>query len=211
MPCSFFLLLLLLLLSFFSLPNLSGRRLDVCHTCARGVALVRILDPGLKRAACGSLKIQDAKIVKNLPSGHHRTTLSGYIFATIRHVWTIGKNFLSRSISSTCAHNMVNFGPLAAEIGPVVWRTPANFNGFRVLAALLQRRRSTKVNQTLHYVWPSPGLVRYIYTFGISCPLTEFYHVQNSLCVHLCTIAQVSRAISAQIRHLSSSLHGRTI
>jgi len=35
----------------------------------------------------------------------------------------------------------VNFGPLAAEIGPVVWGTPANFNGFRVLAALLQQRR----------------------------------------------------------------------
>jgi len=32
---------------------------------------------------------------------------------------------------------MVNFGPLAAEIGPVVWDTPANFNGFRILAALL--------------------------------------------------------------------------
>jgi len=32
---------------------------------------------------------------------------------------------------------MVNFGPLAAEIGPVVWGTPANFNGFRVFAALL--------------------------------------------------------------------------
>jgi len=32
---------------------------------------------------------------------------------------------------------MVNFGPLAAEIDPVVWGTPAHFNGFRVLAALL--------------------------------------------------------------------------
>jgi len=31
----------------------------------------------------------------------------------------------------------VNFGPLAAEIGSGVWGTPANFNGFRVLAALL--------------------------------------------------------------------------
>jgi len=30
----------------------------------------------------GSLEMQDPKIVKNLPSGHHRTTLSGYIFAT---------------------------------------------------------------------------------------------------------------------------------
>jgi len=32
---------------------------------------------------------------------------------------------------------MVNNGPLAAEIGPVVWGTPANFSGFRVLTALL--------------------------------------------------------------------------
>jgi len=32
---------------------------------------------------------------------------------------------------------MVKFGLLAAEIGPVVWVIPANFSGFRVLAALL--------------------------------------------------------------------------
>ena len=32
---------------------------------------------------------------------------------------------------------MVNFGPLAAEILSLVWGTPGNFNGFRVLAALL--------------------------------------------------------------------------
>ena len=38
-------------------------------------------------------------------------------------------------MSSTCPHNMVNFGRLAAEIHPVVWGIPANFNGFRVLAA----------------------------------------------------------------------------
>jgi len=35
-------ILFLLLLSFFSSPNLSGRRLDVYHTLAHGVALVRI-------------------------------------------------------------------------------------------------------------------------------------------------------------------------
>ena len=32
---------------------------------------------------------------------------------------------------------MANFEPLAAEIVSLVWGTPANFNGFRVLAALL--------------------------------------------------------------------------
>jgi len=47
------------------------------------------------------------------------------------------KNFLSSNISSTCAYNMVNYGPLAAEIVSEVWSTPATLNGFRVLAALL--------------------------------------------------------------------------
>jgi len=73
------------------------------------------------------------------------------------------KNSLSSNISSTCPHHMVNFGPLAG-ICPVVWGTPANFNGFRVLvlASLLQRRRSTEANQTSHDVWPSHRLVHYI-------------------------------------------------
>ena len=44
---------------------------------------------------------------------------------------------------------MVNFGPLAAEIGPVVWGTPANFNGFRVLVALLHGTLVVGVSQTL--------------------------------------------------------------
>jgi len=59
------------------------------------------------------------------------------ISSQLRHISTIGKKLLSSNISSTCPHNMMNFGKLAAEIGPVVWGTSANFNGFRVLAALL--------------------------------------------------------------------------
>jgi len=47
------------LLSFFSWPNLSGRRLDVYHTSSHGVALVYIYNAGLKRAARGSLEMQD--------------------------------------------------------------------------------------------------------------------------------------------------------
>ena len=49
------------LLSFFSSPDLSGRRLDVYHTSTHGVALVRILNACLKCAARDSLQIQDAK------------------------------------------------------------------------------------------------------------------------------------------------------
>jgi len=80
---------------------------------------------------------------------------------------------------------MLNFGPLTAEIFWRVWGTSANFNGFCILASLLHRRRLTAANQTLHNVWPSPGMVHYIYIFGGSCPLTEFCQLQNSLCVQV--------------------------
>jgi len=54
---------------------------------------------------------------------------------------------------------MVNFGPFAADIGWWVWITPANFNGCCMLASLLHWHCSMDVNQTLHDVWPSPGLL----------------------------------------------------
>jgi len=44
---------------------------------------------------------------------------------------------------------MVNFGLLAAEIDPVVWGPAANFNSFRVLAALLHGSQVAGVSQTL--------------------------------------------------------------
>jgi len=96
--------------------------------------------------------------------------LLGCIFATKTRIDNRKKNLLNSNIFSRCPHNMANFGPLTAEICWRVWGTPANFNGFSVLASLLQRRRSPEANQTLHDVWPSPGLVRYIYIFGGSCP-----------------------------------------
>ena len=39
--------------------------------------------------------------------------------------------------------------PLAVEIDPVVWGTAANFNGFRILAALLHGTPVLGVSQTL--------------------------------------------------------------
>ena len=50
---------------------------------------------------------------------------------------------LNSNTSSTCPENMVNFGLLTAEILWRVWGTPANFNGFRLLAALLTRHSSS--------------------------------------------------------------------
>jgi len=40
-------------------------------------------------------------------------------------------------------------GPLAAEIGSLVWGTPTNFNGFHVLPALLHGTPAVGVSQTL--------------------------------------------------------------
>ena len=55
---------------------------------------------------------------------------------------------------------MVNFGPVAAEIGPVVWSTPANFNGFRVLAALLHGTPVLGVSQTLRRLTEGATYIR---------------------------------------------------
>ena len=61
------------------------------------------------------------------------------------------KNFLNSNVSPTCAHNMVNFGPLAAEICWRVWGIPANFNRFCVLTALLHGTIVVGVSQTLRH------------------------------------------------------------
>jgi len=105
------------------------------------------------------------------------------ISSQLRHVSTIRKKLVKQQYLLHCPHNMVNFSLVAAEIVSLVWGTPANSNGFRVLASLLQRYRSTEANQTLHNVWPIPGLVDYIYVFGGYCSITEFCQVQNSLCI----------------------------
>jgi len=65
------------------------------------------------------------KVVKKSPSGHHRTTLSGHIFATKARIDNRKKNLLNSNLFST------------------------NFNGFRDLAALLHDTPVLGVSQTL--------------------------------------------------------------
>ena len=75
------------------------------------------------------------------------------------------------NLYSICPHNMVKCRSLTADICWRVWGTSANFNGFRVLASLLHRRRSTEVNQTSYDVWPSLGLVQYyVHSCGLLPP-----------------------------------------
>jgi len=68
-----------------------------------------------------------------------------------RHELTIGKKLVKQQYVLQMSHNMVNIGPLTAEIGPVVWGTPVNFNGFRVVAALLHGSQVMSVSQTLRH------------------------------------------------------------
>ena len=83
--------------------------------------------------------MQDPKIVKNSPSGHHRTTLSGYIFAIKARI--DNRNNVVIVKQQYLPHMSLQYGELRptsswdmlASLG-----TTTNFNGFRVLAALLR-------------------------------------------------------------------------
>jgi len=86
-------------------------------------------------------------MMQKTPSAHHRTTLSGYIFATKAHI--DNRKNVKQQYLLQMSHNMVNFGSLAADIGPVVWGTPSNFSGFLLLAALLHGTPAVGVSQTL--------------------------------------------------------------
>ena len=122
---------------FYSSPNLSGHRLDVYHTSTHDVALVWIYNAGLKCAARGSLQIQDAKKSPKIAIWAPSHNFDGLYLRNQGTYRQSEKYLLSSNISSRCPYNMVNFGPLAAEIVLLVWGIPANFNGFRFLAALL--------------------------------------------------------------------------
>jgi len=79
---------------------------------------------------------------KNDAKNRHLRTIAQIcraISSQLRHASTIGKHLLISNISPICPYNMVNFGPLAAEIVSLVWGNRADFNGFRVLRAKLRR------------------------------------------------------------------------
>ena len=138
------------------------------------------------------------------PSGHHRTTSTRYIFAIKARIDN-RKKLLSISTSCTCPYNMVNFGPLVAENISLVWGTPANFIGFRVLTALLhgiQQCASAKLCGVEQRAPPMFG--RVTITFGIGphsnlhiytcCFITRFkqailsFYTANALKMVMCGV-----------------------
>jgi len=71
------------------------------------------------------------------------------ISSQLRHISTIGKKLVKQRYLPICSHNMLNFGPLAAEICWHVWGTSANFNRVRLLAPSLLGTRVVGISQSL--------------------------------------------------------------
>jgi len=99
------------------------------------------------------------------------------------------KYLLNSNISPTCPYNMANFGLLAAEIVLLVWGTPANFDGFRVLALLLHGILVVGVSKTAalnrgHHLYlagrPSRWALAHILVSGWSTA-TDTIHTRNKL------------------------------
>ena len=56
---------------------------------------------------------------------------------------------LNSNTSSICSDNMVNFGPLTAQIGLGVWGTPVNSERVLRLGSVTARHLVVGVSQTL--------------------------------------------------------------
>jgi len=105
------------------------------------------------------------------------TVLSGCCIFATKACIDNRKNLLDSNISPMFPHNMANFGPLTAEMSlPCSLGHRSKFQRVSRLALVTAATLLTEANQTLHDVWPSPGLVYYIslYIIGGSCRLTEF-------------------------------------
>ena len=94
--------------------------------------------------ARGSLEIHDAKMMQKIaicaPS-HNFVGL--YLCKYKACIDNRKKNLLSSNMSSTCSHNMVNFGPLAAEIVLLVWGTPSKFQRVSPLSSVIARHSTS--------------------------------------------------------------------
>ena len=140
----------------------------------------------------------DKNDAKKSPSAHHHTNLSGSIFATKACIDS-RKKVVKQQYLPTCPHNMANFGPLTAEIGSEVWDTPANLNGFLVLAVLLQRRHFMSTSCILLY-WQRYCTAVQQRALGKLCGVVQGMELRNfRRGRHLYSAGRPSRWASAHI------------
>ena len=99
---------------------------------------------------------------------------------------------------------MVNFGPLAAEIVSSVWGTQANFNGFRVLTALLngteRQPNFAALNRWRHLYsagrpsrWAFSHILVHVYSADVDADTaTDTLHGPRDECQRVTESAQLS-------------------
>ena len=154
----------------------------------------RIQDAGLKRALhAARWNTGRQKLQKNSLSAHHVITLSGYIFATEACIDNRKQKLLNSN-----THMSLQYRDLRPTSG---WRRfvslghIANFNGFRVLAALLHGTLVVGVSQTFRRwtegatcIWRGPlrGILAHILGFG-SRPCDHYF---RSVCLSVCLFVQ---------------------
>jgi len=119
-------------------------------------------------------RINYAKIA----SAHHRTNLSGYIFATKACIDN-RKNMLNCNMSSTCPHNMVNVAngwDWFASLGHPSKFQRVSRHGFVTEPTSLNGGQPTFA-RCLAVFWAG---TLYVHIWGC-CPLTQFCHMLYSL------------------------------
>ena len=143
LPCGFFLLLL------FSSLNLSGRRLDVYHTWYGLSANLEC-----RSEMCGT-RIAENAGPKKSPKIAIWAPSHNFVGLYLRNNGTYRQSEKKLVKQHYLLHTSPQYGeligPLAAEIISLVWGTPANFSGFRILAALLHGTPVLAISQTLQH------------------------------------------------------------
>jgi len=142
---------------------------------------------------------------KNWPSAHHCTTLSGYIFAIKAHI--DNRKICQTAISPSHVPQYGELWPtngwdLLASLGH-----PSKFQ--RVISRLGFVTAATSLNQTLQGVWPSSGLVHYVYIFRAFAPYRNFatckIHFRPSLAFSYIGSVTARHSISGRQRKFAAS------
>jgi len=143
---------------------------------------------------------------KKLPKIRHLRTIAQLCWAIslqLRHISTIGKKTCKTAISPpTCPRNMENFGLLAAEIVSLIWGTPANFNGFRVLAVTARHSGSGRQRNFAALKRAPPIFGRAAITLGIGLHSSLIIYWSIAKCDHLA--APSLRQASANHNHFTA-------
>jgi len=188
--CEHYIFLYMWFLLLFSIffPRLISAVVDWMSTILLHVALIRA-NLECKSEMCYTWLAGNTGCKNDAKNCHLRTIaqLCRAVSSQLRYVSTIGKKVLNRNMSSTCPHNMANFGSLTPEMGSGVWGTPQISTGFASMSSLLHAAASFTGGQPncarcLAVSWAAwYTMSTFLGIFYAPDSQTEFSPMQNSL------------------------------